>query len=375
MSRLEVVLIFLWRQGVKFKFLIFTSYWVVGLLVLGIGEGSDSETYRRLAGSADISDIRLGYIAFVFFLKAGKWLGVDYQYWVLFLNFSTFALMLLALNRLQMVMGASHLTIFCFLVLYGINFDAFIWNFYILTDAIFAHLLCFFLLYAHITNVERRFVKLTFALTLGAVVLVMTRPVGFFLVLAIFFVLTLLPFIATKLDNEALKTLLIFNLCCCALCWIGLLSIQYYCIQDLCRNELWIDIGRGVVVHDRLTIESNSILQTQVVRALFFWSPLQLGYSFLHSSVNAVAAVLTCIGLALILRGEKESIGLIRKLLLIWGLIASLMTWFHAATIIDYDLRYRLPILLPFIILSGVGYENWIRKKINEVRSHHPHSK
>ena len=77
MSRLEVVLISLWRQGVKFKFLIFTSYWVVGLLVLGIGEGSDSETYRRLAGSADISDIRLGYIAFVFFLKAVKWMAVS----------------------------------------------------------------------------------------------------------------------------------------------------------------------------------------------------------------------------------------------------------------------------------------------------------
>ena len=371
MSFLELVLIRLLRRLEKFRFLAFAVYWVAGLLVLGIGEGSDSETYRRLSVSADILDIRLGYIAFVFFLKVGHWLAFDYQHWVLFLNFSSFALMLMALNRFQMLRGASRLSIFFFLILYCINFDAFIWNYYILTDAIFAHFLCFFLLYACYYSVEKKLSKLIFCVVFGAIVVVLSRPVGVFFNLAILSTLLILPLIFKKLVNDPLKIIFMFNLFCCAFCWILLLSIKQYCLGDLCDNELFIDIERGVVVHDRLKIDSSSILQTQLLRALIFWSPIQLGYSLLHSVINSVAAVLTCIGLVLILRFEKNSIGLIRKLLLIWVLIASLMTWFHAATIIDYDLRYRLPILLPFIILSGIGYGNWIQEKINEVRGHY----
>lgn len=122
-------------------------------------------------------------------------------------------------------------------------------------------------------------------------------------------------------------------------------------------------VAKGMVVHDRPdTFVANDggildIAGLYLRRMLAFYSPYASSYSLAHLLGNAVVLGLPLLGLLAWLSGrvrltppQGRAVGLLLALSLGFAL-------FHAATLIDFDWRYRFPTLAPLLLFSAVVLE------------------
>lgn len=119
----------------------------------------------------------------------------------------------------------------------------------------------------------------------------------------------------------------------------------------------------GVVFHDRPSYDTGRswawndgtarqrlafILRVFAKRALYFWAPVLEGYSWRHTMLNVALIVplwagALAAGLRLFLQGRLAVVD--------WYLVSLIAGYnlFHAATVIDFDMRYRI-VVMPFML-------------------------
>ena len=142
-------------------------------------------------------------------------------------------------------------------------------------------------------------------------------------------------------------------------------------------NEQWQFLSsfvkEGVVIHDRpdtaIDIELNTlqIAKLYVVRFLYFFMPFASTYSTIHNLANllVISAFFSsvCIWIYFVLQnsfcGELSS-SLCRTMYISSFIIFGL-AFFHAATLIDWDWRYRFPTILPMFVLCATAFEQCFR--------------
>ena len=84
-------------------------------------------------------------------------------------------------------------------------------------------------------------------------------------------------------------------------------------------------------------------------------------YDTIHIILNSLQALVVFSSISIwLFLGEKHNS--INKVILLILLISVLVAGFHSLTLIDYDFRYRFPIIMPLIIIFPISCEIFLRK-------------
>ena len=124
-----------------------------------------------------------------------------------------------------------------------------------------------------------------------------------------------------------------------------------------------------MIIHDRPDTWVSSpnnffdIVIIYTLRMVNFFNPYASTFSLLHILLNFIQTILIAISLIIWLflvsfTGTKD------KLFLFNILLSLSVASFHSFILIDYDWRYRFPIILPLIMIIPISLE-MILKKVN----------
>ncbi|NBP38934.1 MAG: hypothetical protein EBV34_10945 [Betaproteobacteria bacterium] len=100
--------------------------------------------------------------------------------------------------------------------------------------------------------------------------------------------------------------------------------------------------------------EPLDLTRLYLLRWVHFFTPTAASYSFIHNAANSL--LLGSFGLAIVLwvRGQLLLSLAQQKALVVCFCLISTVAGFHAATILDFDWRYRFPVLLPMMIFTSI---------------------
>jgi hypothetical protein len=259
---------------------------------------------------------------------------------------------------------------------YILFYDFFVWPHYVLTDTIYSFILIinfwFILKFCNRPIINFSLIKIIIFL----LILFFTRPTSTPVIL--YLVAMLLYYFINRniiINNQSIKITILFS----SIIVIVMAFIVNLNINGLISGEelklMTGFIKDGVIIHDRpetyilFNNDYISIINVFATRFIYFFSPFSINYSLTHIIVNLIAFI--TVGL-FILIGElmlfkknylsSNQFNIVRSL--IWGLIITIAT-FHSITLIDYDWRYRYP-LIPLILLLAMLHANNIINQLEQ---------
>jgi len=235
--------------------------------------------------------------------------------------------------------------------------DLLVWPHYLLSDMLFA-MLVMALLVAHTNQAAEKYSGLTVgALTLLVLV---ARPSS------LPFVGAVIAFWLLKnmtIDSRRLLILAISTIITATTLFVVLVSYG----MDFPGNSQVDFITKlaveGVIIHDRpdtwlVPPESpGTIARLYMFRVGYFFMPFHNDFSFVHNAMNAVSLGYILVGGTLGTAVALKRNLLVQSPIFLLVLICLFTTLFQAATIIDYDWRYRFPVMLPLTLLATLGFQ------------------
>ena len=125
----------------------------------------------------------------------------------------------------------------------------------------------------------------------------------------------------------------------------------------------------GMIIHDRPETWVRSpntfleIFNLYLKRLIYFFTPFIKSFSIIHNVINTFQAFIILFSLSIwFFFGDKHNP--INKAIFFILLISILTAGFHSFTLIDYDFRYRFPILLPLMIIFPISLTILLKKII-----------
>ena len=103
------------------------------------------------------------------------------------------------------------------------------------------------------------------------------------------------------------------------------------------------------------------IVYLYFIRMISFFNPNASEFSIIHTILNIFQTFIMVFSI-IIWSYLNENIQPINKTFFLVMLLSLSVTAFHSFTIIDYDWRYRFPLILPLIMLFPISIEILIRK-------------
>lgn len=242
-------------------------------------------------------------------------------------------------------------------LLYAVCFELFQWNTYILTDSVFLFL---------IVTALYLYTKKSSYIFLGILcVMALLRPTT-----APFLIATMVA--ATWHYKKAYKITGYLTLL-----FIITLSVTYILSQSA-GTRLGISgyiyyfaslFERGVLVRDRTSlllhvvwgplfsvVNIYTFIKILFLRILLFWAPSIPDFSFAHTTLNILTLIpIYILGIFGISKYGKQHILGIAVIIIFWI--------FQSFTELDYDWRYRIPVLPALIIFAGMGTADVVQSK------------
>lgn len=245
-----------------------------------------------------------------------------------------------------------------------LSVDLLTWPRYILTDMIFSFLIML-LVYVMIRAIVYNKINY-FYLSFLIILIFLTRPTSLPFIFAIlsFIVLSKIKF------NYNRKYILVavFSL-------ILIVPFIYSIIFHL-MNVFLIEqpqalflikmVEQGMIIHDRPETWvkfPNSFLDVALlylIRFIFFFNPYAETFSKIHLILNLFQTLLIFFSI-FILIFFKSNANLIKKSAILVIMISFSVAFFHSFTLIDYDWRYRFPVIMPLIMILPMSLEIVIR--------------
>jgi hypothetical protein len=128
-------------------------------------------------------------------------------------------------------------------------------------------------------------------------------------------------------------------------------------------------IKNGWVVHDRKDYLFNhkfnylDIITLIILRFIAFFSPYAIGFSTVHIIANLLLFfVLVSSLIWLINKALQQPPSYIKEYVTLLAILFLMVSLFHSFTLIDYDWRYRFPLLMPAFISVGFFADNLFQK-------------
>jgi hypothetical protein len=260
------------------------------------------------------------------------------------------------------------------LVFYVTAYDVFTWVNRLLTDHIYTMLamIVFALAVRGITDAPARRVARTVKIFVALILAVITRPVG--VVLIPLTVVTEWIFVRRDTQSNRRAVWILFG---CGL--IVAIAIHAYFFQDMrrwpsdfMRPKLQEYAGReqrGEVVWDRpetsraQPVSLGDHAAIEVDRFVRFFQTTSERNSRPHNLYSIIyyglLYALALIGIATALRDDDRRRSAVVHVAVLWIVSAAALS---AVSVLDYDWRYRLPLMPQMILLAAIGFDAVVRK-------------
>jgi len=289
----------------------------------------------------------------------------EWQFAFLILNLSLVFLSLIFFVKCLLLIKVRPVLISLALPLIVASIDILIWPKFILSDVIYAFLVllgAYFIIKGIINN-KIDYLELSIIIFL----LFASRPSSISVVFAIVFFIIISRFqIFLKKKNIILFILLTF------ISIPFILGLAYLFIEFNFNGIAKIDfltgmVKNGMIIHDRPETWVNEpknfidIMYIYFLRLINFFNPYASTFSITHIALNVIQMVIISFSI-FIWSFFGRHIKIHNKVFLFILLLSFSVAAFHSFILIDYDWRYRFPIILPLIMLFPISLEIIMKK-------------
>tara|TARA_B100000575_G_C23078186_1_gene621078 strand:- start:86 stop:1252 length:1167 start_codon:yes stop_codon:yes gene_type:complete len=278
----------------------------------------------------------------------------------MFLNLIFVLFSFIIFSRILKLLKVRPLIISLSIPLLSLSADLLTWPRYILSDTFFSFLiiLTFYFMIRGIVNEKLYYIVLSFLIF----IMFLTRPTS---IPYIFIFIIFLSFSNIKFNFNP-KIILLFILLLSLITPVILtLFYQLTKIYFINNSQLltfinWVDAG--MIIHDRPETWVNppntfiDIVYIYFKRYLFFFNPYISAFSLIHIVLNLLQTLVIFLSL-IFWFFFSETYRAINKSVLLILLVCFSVAIFHSFTLIDYDWRYRFPIILPLTIIFPISLE------------------
>ena len=362
----------------KYLYLLITLFFFIIAyhhLSSGFQMSSDSNKFSSFADNLIKFNFDLYDFFFtlpIFLIALCKILFVDnWQYIFLLLNLTLVFFSMIIFAKTLLIIGVRSSLILITLPLILISVDMLTWPRYILSDMNYAFLVILITYFMAKGLVEGKFNYLVIFLTLFLILI--TRPTSISVIFAIVFFITISKY--SFFLNPRMILLLIITLFISVPLIFGILyyfiKFQYIEITHLewLSTSLY-PIGMvevGMIIHDRpetwVDAPSNykDVAHIYFLRLVNFFNPYATTFSKIHNILNIlqIFLIFTSISIWSFFGGNSKIQDKIFTLIIILSISVAA---FHSFTLIDYDWRYRFPIILPMLMLFPISLEIILKK-------------
>ncbi|MDC0940396.1 hypothetical protein OAR76_02605 [Candidatus Pelagibacter sp.] len=306
------------------------------------------------------------YIFPIFLIALSKLsFGAEWQNAFMAFNLILVLFSLILFSKSLLLLKVRPLAISFAIILLTLSTDLLVWPRYMLTDMIFSFLIMM-IIYLMIKNIVKEkfnYYHLIFFITL----IFLSRPTAFPFILTIILFISILKLkinFRPKLISLSFFLLIIF---------IPFVLAIFYQLMSVHFNEnpqavfLIKMVDAGMIIHDRpetWVSSPNSFLEIvnlYFIRFMFFFAPYVKSFSVIHIILNSLQTFFVFFSIFVwFFLGERYK--LINKTVTLILLICVSVAAFQAFTLIDYDFRYRFPIIMPLIIIFPISIELLIKK-------------
>jgi hypothetical protein len=293
----------------------------------------------------------------------------EWQFAFLILNLSLVFFSLIFFVKCLLLIKVRPVLISLTLPLILISVDILIWPKFILSDMIYAFLVllgAYFVIKGIINN-KINYLELSIIIFL----LFASRPSSIPVVFAIVFFIIISRFqIFLRQKNIILFILLTF------ISIPFILGLAYLFIEFNFNYIAKVDfltgmVKNGMIIHDRPETWVNEpknfidIIYIYFLRLINFFNPYASTFSIVHIVLNVIQIILIFFSI-LIWSFFGGHIKIHDKVFLFILLLSFSVAAFHSFILIDYDWRYRFPIILPLILLFPISLEIIVKKICND---------
>lgn len=325
-----------------------------------IERGRGSETFATTRHAAWTVIVFPTLLSLVRAISPGQWQTI-----MVLLNAVCAAITAAIVVRIVRMVTPSVAAAAAALFFYAAAYDVVAWLHYILTDSIYG-LVAIAAFAAVIRGLVRDEPPLRRRVFLAVLLLLcfITRPIGVVLIPLVVF--------AELLGAGRLRGKVPWLLILAAA--VAVLFVRAWFFDDISRwpfdfmrpklEEYAAREDQGEVVWDRretFQAPPETLLDHVAIQAdrfVRFFQFTTSGFSRMHNLVNAAYYVplylLALLGAWRGLRGAGDRRRRVVQVTLLWIVIVA---WFHAITILDFDWRYRLPVMPQLILLAALGVE------------------
>ena len=289
----------------------------------------------------------------------------EWQFAFLLLNLILVFFSLIIFVKSLLIINIRPILISLTLPIIVISVDILIWPRFILSDTIYSFLVIFSIYLIAKGIVKNRFNY--FRILLIILLLIATRPSSISVVFAIiFFILILNVKILLKKRNVLLFLVTIF------ITSPFVLSLVYLFIEQNFNGIPKIDfmtnmVKDGMIIHDRPETWVDKpnyfvdVVYIYFLRIINFFNPYASTFSITHIILNTIQIFLIILSI-LIWSLFGDYFKTQDKMILFILLLSLSVAAFHSFILIDYDWRYRFPIILPMLMLLPTSLEIILKK-------------
>ena len=296
--------------------------------------------------------------------------GSGWQYAFLALNLSLVLFSLLLFSKSLLIIGVRPVLISITMAVLALSVDLLLWPRYMLSDTIFSFLviLVTFIIIRGIVMDKTHYISL---ISIMGITL-LSRPSSLPILFAIFSFIAISRF---QIYTKPKLLLLLFILAFFVVSPFIFAYLHHLIEVNLSDNiqgaHLLRLVGQGEIINDRpetwLSPPStfSDVAYLYFVRMISFFTPYAAPFSTIHIVLNSLQTVIILLSITIwsFLGG---SIKLLNKTVLFILLLSFSTAAYHSFTVIDFDWRYRFPIILPLIMIFPIAMEILFKKIISE---------
>lgn len=290
--------------------------------------------------------------------------GPNWQYAMLTINFILFFFSLIIFSKTLILLKIRPILIAFTLLTLTLSVDLLTWPRYILTDTIFS----FFVMltvYLIVRSLIREKFYYLFLISL-TIIMFLTRPTSLPFIMSIW--IFILLFKSQLNFTPRFIVLLIFLL---TIIIPIIFSVLHHLMEIYLTGNTQVDYilkfaNKGIVVLARpetfieppINFIDNVYLY--LIKIIIFFKPYAAKYSTIHTILNTFQIFLIFLSISIWLY-LNENTKIVNKTFLFILLLSLFVSSFHSFTIMDFDWRYRFPIILPLVMLLPISLEILIK--------------
>jgi hypothetical protein len=289
----------------------------------------------------------------------------EWQFAFLILNLSLVFFSLIIFVKCLLLIKVRSVLISLTLPIIVVSVDILVWPKFILSDMIYAFLVLI-ATYLIIKGIAKNKINY-FYLFLTMLLLLSTRPSSLPVIFAI-----VLFIIISKYQIIFKPKMILLSLAAVFISTPFIYSLIYYFIEFNFNGNAKIDyitngVKDGMIIHDRpetwVSKPDNfiDIILIYFLRLINFFNPYASTFSITHIFLNVLQISLIVLSIS-IWTVYGNYIKIFNKIFLFIMLLSLSVAAFHSFILIDYDWRYRFPIILPLILLIPISLEIILKK-------------